>query len=188
MSIKNRNYTGVFLLCLSILLLFSGCGYKLRADGKPVGTDITSLAIPLVGSTSSERGFEADFTSVLRNEFLSRGRVPLRDKKDAEMILKGYVSEINTQPLTHNSVRQTVSGRVVTHETTSSERLMLRLDISLIERKTGRVLWHERSLVEEEKYTVSSDPLATGNNRRRAMLEIARLLSERVYNMTMERF
>lgn len=170
------------------LLCISGCGYNFRADGRPVGINISSLAIPLIESSSSERGFESEFTAVLRNEFISHGRVPLKDTDEAEMTLKGTVTEINTQPLTYNSVQQTVSGKVLTHETTSSRRLTLKFNIRLVENNTGKTVWHDNSMVEEESYVVTADPLVNRHNRQEAIKKIAKLLSEQVYQKTMERF
>lgn len=177
------------LLILSLLVLFSsGCGYSFRADGRPVGIDISSLAIPLIESSSAERGFEAEFTAVLRDEFISHGRVPLKNINEAEMTLKGTIYEINTKPLTYNSVQQSISGRVFTHETTSSRRLTLKLDIKLIENKTGKIIWSDNSLEEEGSFAVTADPLVNRHNRQEALTKIARLLSEKVYQKTMERF
>ena len=60
-----------FLLLVPALISLSGCWYQFRAGGEPVGIDIKSIAIPMIESSSSEKGFEADFTTVLRNEFIS---------------------------------------------------------------------------------------------------------------------
>ena len=54
-------------VCIILLSVFqAGCGYQFRADGEPVGIQLESLAIPLFSSTSSEIGFEADFTKMIR--------------------------------------------------------------------------------------------------------------------------
>ena len=59
-------YWGILcLLCLGLM----GCGYQLRDTREPVGIRIESLAIPLFSSTSSEMGFEADFTTVIKQQF-----------------------------------------------------------------------------------------------------------------------
>jgi outer membrane lipopolysaccharide assembly protein LptE/RlpB len=180
--------TALSLLLILILLLFSGCGYHFRADGEPVGIEIESIAIPMVESSSSEKGFEADFTTVLRNEFISHARVPLKSKDRASMVLMVDIYEINTQPLTYNSSRTEVSGRVVTHETTSSRRLILRLNVSLIDRSSGKTVWNDSSMTEEARFVVTSDPLVNRKNQKDALIKIARLLSSRIYNRTMERF
>lgn len=179
----------VFCLFLTLCALsFLGCGYQFRAGGEPVGIDIKSIAIPLVKSTSSEKGFEADFTTILRREFLSHARVPLKNKDEANMVLMGTIHEIVTQPLTYDSTQRDVSGRVVTHETTSSRRLILRFNVSLIDRSSGKAVWYDNSMTEEAGFVVTADPLVNRNNRKKALQKIARLLSERIYNRTMERF
>ena len=176
------------LLLFLSLFSFSGCGYQFRADGEPVGIEIKSIAIPMVESTSSEKGFEADFTSVLRNEFISHARVPLKNKDQAGMILNVKVYEVNTQPLTYDSTRTNVSGRVVTHETTSSRRLVVRLNASLFDSSSGKEVWSDSLMTEEAKFAVTADPLVNRKNQKEALLKIARLLSQRIYNRTMERF
>lgn len=181
-----RPVFGLFMV-LS-LLIFSGCGYNFRAGGEPVGIEIKSLAIPMVESTSSVKGFEADFTTVLRNEFISHARVPLKNKDQASMFLQVEIYEVITQPLTYDSVRSTVSGRVVTHETTSSRRLILRLNASLIDKSSGKPVWNDSSMSEEARFAVTADPLVNRKNQRDALLKVAHLLSQKIYNRTMERF
>ncbi len=176
------------LLLILALLSVSGCGYKFRADGEPVGIEINSIAIPMVESPSSEKGFEADFTTVLRNEFISHARVPLKNRDQASMLLQVEIYQVTTQPLTYDTTRTEVSGKVVTHEATSSRRLELRLNANLIESSNGKILWNDSSMKEEAIYTVTADPLVNRKNHKEALLKIARLLSQRIYNQTMERF
>ena len=176
------------ILLTLVLLSLCGCGYQFRADGEPVGIEIKSIAIPMVGSSSSEKGFEADFTTVLRNEFISHARVPLKNKDQASMILQVDVYEVITQPLTYDSTQTSASGRVITHETTSSRRLILRLNTSLVDRASGKTVWSDSSMTEEARFLVTADPLVNRKKQKDALLKIAGLLSERIYNRTMERF
>ncbi len=184
----NLTKSVVALLLILSVTFFSGCGYSFRANGRPVGIEIKSLAIPMIESPSSEKGFEADFTTVLRNEFISHSLVPLKNEDQAAMLLKVQVYEVTTQPLTYDSGQTTIAGRIVTHETTSSRRLILRLNASLIDSADGKTVWNDSSMTEEASFNVTSDPLVNRKNRREALLKIARLLSERIYNRTMERF
>jgi outer membrane lipopolysaccharide assembly protein LptE/RlpB len=178
-----------FLFFLILLWTFSaGCGYHFRTDGKPVGLNMKSIAIPLITSASSEKDFEADFTRKIREEFISHAGIPIVDKEKADMILSCRVYEIESQPLTYNSIMQNVQGRTVTHETTSSRRLMMRMDARLIERATGKTIWREKSMKEEARFNVTSDPLVTRYNQQQAIKEISELFAEKIYMMTMERF
>ena len=176
------------MILISVLILCIGCGYQFRAGGKPVGIEIESLAIPLIESSSSDMGFEADFTRIIRQEFISHANVPITGMEQASAILSGRIHEIKTQPLTYDSLQQTVGGRLLTHETTSSRMLKIRLEMSLTDRTTGKVIWHDNSMEEEAMFDVETDPLATQYNQKQALMKIASILAKRVYLKTMERF
>lgn len=175
---------------LFIMILFSqiGCGYHFRTTGEPLGMEIESLAIPLMTSTSSFMGFEADFTGIIREEFISHAKVSIVPKEKATAVLTGRIYEISTEPLTYDLQQQTIEGRTITHETTSSRRLKVRLDIHLTDRTTGKLIWHDNSMDEEASFDVGTDPLANRYNQKKALQKIARLLAKRIYLKTMERF
>ncbi len=175
-------------LGLAVLVQIAACGYGFRADGRPVGLEIESLAIPLMTSTSSMMSFESDFTKVIRQEFISHAIVPILPKENAHMVLIGHVRNIRTDPLTYDLNAQTVKGHEVTYSSTSSRRLMVELDAKLMDRATGKIVWQDGNLTEEARFEVSSDPLLTRHNQRQALQKIAARLAKRVYLKTMERF
>ena len=183
-----RPNTLILIILIAVLTVPVGCGYQFKANGKPVGIEIESLAIPLMSSSSSIKGFEADFTKIIREEFISHSKVPITRKEYAGAVLTGRIYELTTKPLTYESQQQTVGGRTFTYETTSSRRLKIRLDISLTDKKSGKLIWHDSSMEEEARFDVSADPLATRYNQQKALEKIARLLAKRVYLKTMERF
>ncbi|NLA74800.1 MAG: hypothetical protein GX846_04925 [Deltaproteobacteria bacterium] len=171
-----------------LVLMFAACGYRFRAEGKPVGIEIESIAVPLIESTASEKGFEADFTTALRNRFISHGRIPLKSVEMAQMILRVQVYEILTEPVIYDSAKRTVSGREVVHKTTGKRRLTVSLSASLTDRGTGNTVWSDPSITEETNFNITSDPLINRKNQRDALLKIVRFVSERLFNQTMERF
>jgi hypothetical protein len=178
----------LLLITIAVMLLYNGCGYHFRADGKPIGIEMNSIAIPLVTSSSSEKGFEADFTRMLREEFISHSKVAIVKTEEADMILKGRIVHIETAPLSYDSREYEAGGRKVTHETTNSRRIKIRLDISLVERATGKSIWHDGNMEEDAMFNVENEPLATQYNQQQALIKIAGLLSKRIYLKTMERF
>ena len=178
----------IAFISVAAMLLYTGCGYHFRADGKPIGIEMNSIAIPMVTSSSSEKGFEADFTRILREEFISHSEVALVETGQADMILKGRIVNIETKPLSYDSSEYEVGGRTVTHETTSSRRLKIRLEVSLVERATGKSIWHDGNMEEDAMFNVENEPLATQYNQQQALIKIAGLLAKRIYLKTMERF
>lgn len=166
----------------------AGCGYQFRADGRPVGIELESLAIPLFSSTASEMGFEADFTRVIRQEFISHARVPLVPEERAQALLIGKIHEIRTDPLSYKSREVTVGGNPSTYQVTRSRRLRVRLEVQLVDRRLGKVIWSEAAMEEQAGYAISEDPLETRYSEKQALEKIASRLAKRIYLRTMERF
>ena len=177
---------GGCIILLSLLLV--GCGYHFRADGEPVGIQLESLAIPMFSSTSSEIGFEADFTKVIRQEFISQGRVPLVPEEKAQVVLIGKIQDIRADSLTYRSQDFTVGGQTTTYEVTRSRKLRVKLDVQLVDRRQGKVIWREAAMEEQASYFISADPLETRYSERQALEKIAGRLAKRIYLRTMERF
>lgn len=169
------------VLMLFCLILLSGCGYQLQATGKPMGIDIPSMAIPLMESPSSSLGFEGDFTKMIRREFVSHSQVPLVSKESAAAVLIGKVTNIKTEALSYRVTDNTF-------DVTSSRWLKIKLEVKLVDRKTGKVIWDDPNMEEKASFSVDSDPLQTRYNQRRATKKIAQLLAKRIYLKTMERF
>lgn len=153
-----------------------------------MGIRLDSLAIPMIESTSSDIGFEASFTKIVRDKFISQGRVTLVSMEEAQAVLSGRVYEIRTVPLSYRTEQQTVSGVVTTFAETRSRRLILKLDMRLTDTKTAKVIWHEKAMEEMAIFEVSEDPLVTQFNQRLALEIIARVLANRIFLKTMERF
>jgi hypothetical protein len=165
-----------------------GCGYQFRADGEPLGIQLESLAIPLFSSTSSEIGFESDFTKMIRQEFISHGRVPIVPEEKAQAVLAGRVVEVRAEPLTYRSQDVNVGGYTSTYEVTKSRKLRVRLEVQLVDRRSGKVIWREAAMEDQASYAVSGDPLETRYTEQQALQKIASRLAKRIYLRTMERF
>ncbi len=176
-------------LCAAMSLILSqGCGYHFRETGKPIGIQIQSLAIPLMESTSSSLGFEGVFTRMIREEFVSHARIPIVSRDEATTVLIGRVSEIKTEPYTYRVDRNTVGGQRSTYEVTNARWLKVKLDARLVERPSGKIIWAERGMEERATFSIGTDPLRNRYNQDQALRRIARILAERIYLKTMERF
>ena len=185
---KKQIYKILSLLLLFISLFILGCGYHLREAGEPVGIDIESIAIPMMTSTSSETGFEADFTGVIREEFINNSRIAIVPEGRADAVLTGRVYEISTQAMTYDVTEQVISGRTVSYETTSSRRLKVRLDVKLVDNSTGKIIWSESTMTEEARYDVGADPLSSRYNQKQALKEVAGRMAKKIYLKTLDRF
>lgn len=179
-------FGGIALLILWGLC--TSCGYHFRATGEPLGIKLESLAIPMIESTSSEVGFEAAFTRIIRDKFIAQGKVPLVSVEKAQAVLTGRVYKIWTEPISYDTTQQTVNGVTANFEVTRSRRIRLILDMRLTDTRTGKVIWHEKAMQEKAIFAVREDPLETRYNQRLAEEFIARQLADRIFLKTMERF
>jgi len=174
----------VLLVCV-----IAGCGYHFRADGKAVGVTLENLAIPLFTSTSTDIGFEAGFTRIIREEFISYARVPLVPEEGAHTVLIGRIVEIRTDPIGYDSRPFTVNGQSGTFPVTNTRRLKIRLDVQLIDRIQGKVIWHDPSIEERTSFQVeTNNPLATRFYQEQAVEKLARRAAKKIYQRTLERF
>jgi hypothetical protein len=181
----------IFFVCWFLFLCLGGipgCGYHSKPSGDLSSVPYQSLAIPLMKSSSSSLGFEGEFTRAIREEMAGHTKVPLVGKDEAETVLTGRVYEIVSDPLSYDIMQSNVQGKIVTYEVTSSRRIKIKLDASLVERKSGKVLWVDRAMEEKATYEVSADPMSTRYNQRKAIREMARRLAKRIYMKTFERF
>lgn len=175
-------------LLLVLCCLFAGCGYQFGVKDGRGDTGFRSLAIPLIESTSSTLGFEADFSRIFRGEFISHANIPLVPVEKAQVILSGTIYKIEADPLGYDSREVLVGGHTTTYTLTDSRRLIIRLDMRLTERDTGKIIWRDKEMVEKARYKVSNDPLETRYHQKKALETIASLLAKRAYLKTMERF
>ena len=175
-------------LMIALAGLVTGCGYHIRANGRPVGIEFSHLAIPLIESHASTLAFEADFTRILRQEFIRHAQVPLVSEERAQMVLSGTIYEITTSSLTYDTQEVSINGETRNYSVTTSRRLKIKLDMRLTERATGKIIWRDREMEEKARFSLGDGPLETRYNRRTALQTIARNLSKRIYLKTMERF
>jgi hypothetical protein len=175
----NRVYPLKFLALL-LICVGVGCGYHVRADGEPVGITIPNLAIPLFTSTSSEMGFEAVFTRAIREEFISHTKVPLVPEEKASMVLIGRIYDISTNPIGFDET----TGFTVT----STRRITVTLDVQLVDKTTGKIIWHDKSMQEMTSYPLGTDPIAAQFAQQEALETLARRVAKKIYQRTVDRF
>jgi len=184
---RHKALLKVFPLYLA-LALTQGCGYHFRGADKPRDEGFQSLAIPLIQSTSSSLGFEGDFTTIIREEFASRSKVPMLSREEASVVLIGKVSEIRTDPVSYDTFLKTVDGEEIKYSVTNKRWLEIELDAKLIDRVSGKTIWQAKNMAERAAFEVSTDPLSNRFNQKKALQEIARRLAQRLYLKTMDRF
>ncbi len=188
MSLKYCYFIILWVMVLLPEFLITGCGYSIRASGDPMGIKMESMAIPMIESTSSDLGFEADFTRVIREEFIRNSKVPLVPRGEAQTVLSARVYDISTEPVSYDLNQEPINGAVATYTETKTRTLRVKVDIRFEDERTGKVIWRNENMEEKTRYVVDKDPLVTRFNKKNALETIAERLAKRIFLQTMERF
>jgi outer membrane lipopolysaccharide assembly protein LptE/RlpB len=178
----------LFFIAFLTCCILSGCGYRFRGAGARIGAGYATIAIPVFPSTSTFLGYEAEFTKLLREQFITHSRVRIVSEEKAQVVLSGTISSIITDPLTYSTTRQTIHGFTSTDTVTRSREMRVRVEATLIDRQRGEIIWQDSDLTDTAAFSVSSDPLRTRYYRRQAFIAISQALATRIYSKTMERF
>ncbi len=190
--LQNTTRVLTWIVFLAVLL---GCGYRFSPiggsaspEGGGIGRQFHTIAIPMLKSSTTFPGLEADFTTAFREEFISRSGLELVPEKDADVVLEARITRITAAPSAYSVEEFTLGNLKAEYETTSRRTLKVRLWARLIHRGSGRVIWEEARMEERGTYQVGSDPLLNLHNERQAYLDIGRRLARRVFLKTVERF
>ena len=165
--------------CLIFLGLFclSACGYRFAGSGSfPEGVDY--IFIEVIENRTSKIGVERIVTNQMIFEFSRRRENSLVSKLDeADAILKGSINSIRTQTI----------SRVDT-EVANEREVTMKLDLKLIKKDGGAVIWVANGLSDREAYDVVNSKIETDRNEELAIGRLSERLSERVFNRLTDDF
>ncbi len=131
---------GVVALLLASLW---GCGYRPLGAAPSEPQARRTLAVPLFANRSTEVGLEAIFATAVINAFAQTGAVNVvPGDKDADLVLEGKVMSLDNTSVAFDSVTRS-----------SVRRVTLRVDMTLRQKKTDKVLWKD-SMILQEDYVV----------------------------------
>jgi hypothetical protein len=123
-----------------VVALTCGCGYSTRSL---ISRDISSIHIPIFENNTFRRGIEFDLTKAVKNEVMSKTNLRIASKDYADTILHGSVEDFTESIITHGFRDSVVEARMA-----------LLVEIKLIDRRTDRVLVHEKGISQTTEYIV----------------------------------
>lgn len=155
----------VFLIALSLL----GCGYHFAGTGGEAPGDIKSIAVDVLQNNTAEIGLGNVFTNAIVNQFVRWKKLPIKPRKEADGILGGSITGIQTQEVSHVDSDKTLTTRVT-----------INLQLTLKRVETDEILWKKNYSYYEE-YVQTGNALDTALLRRRATNQIAEYLAEKIH-------
>ena len=171
---KKTAQAALLLLCPFLLI---ACGYRFAGSGSfPEGVDY--IFIEVIENRTSKIGVERIVTNQMIFEFSRRRENSLVSKLDeADAILKGSINSIRTQTI----------SRVDT-EVANEREVTMKLDLKLIKKDGGAVIWVANGLSDREAYDVVNSKIDTDRNEELAIGRLSERLSERVFNRLTDDF
>lgn len=158
------------LITISVLfiLILAGCGYQLQPQ-LPVGA--LKIAIPTFDNQTFQYGLAETLTNSVVEQFLLDGRLKVVGEKEADLILRGKITQYLKETLSEVSMDLT------------EYRVRLEVSVALISTKDGKALW-EKKVEEATTYTpTEGGEVQTESD---AVRETGRKIAKDLVNLVME--
>lgn len=153
-----------FIQFTCVLVLFSliaGCGYTTKSL---ISRKINSVYIPIFGNYTFRSGLEFDLTTALKDEIMSKTKLRIAKKDDADTILAGIIVTATEGVITSNARDNIIENQVT-----------ITVNIALADRRTGRALMSMDGLSNKAEYIVTR-----GENIKTATQECLVGLAEKI--------
>lgn len=150
-----------FICLLVLFVLISGCGYTSRSL---ISRNINSVFIPIFGNDTFRSGLEFDLTTALKDEIMSKTKLRIARKDDADTVLTGKIVKITEGVITSNARDNIIENQVI-----------ISVNIALADRRTGRALMSMSELTNRAEYIVTR-----GENINTATQECLAGLAEKI--------
>ena len=113
------------LTCIIVLFaIISGCGYTTKSL---ISRKINSIYIPIFGNSTFRSGLEFDLTTALKDEIMSKTKLRIATKDNADIILSGKIIRVDEGVHSSNAQDNIVESTVT-----------ITVEIRIYERRTGR--------------------------------------------------
>ncbi len=135
-----KSYPIALAICFCLLCL-AQCGYRPVGKGElPAGGGRPTLAIPLFDNRSTEIGLEALFANAFAETFARSPALRLAARpENADLVLEGKISSVAFSSVAFFNINQSLVRRVT-----------IQVDVQLTNRSTGKVIWKDRGIVQED--------------------------------------
>ena len=142
MSIWNRPGAWVLLACFAL----GSCGYHVAGKANLVPKTVHTIAVPPFGNSTVRYKLSDLLPEALSREFISRTHYQIvTDPMQADAVLNGTVINYTAYP----TLIDQATGR------TSGLQINVRLQVSLVERSTGKVIFSRPLFDVHERYELS---------------------------------
>ncbi len=90
----------------ALLLFLTGCGYHLAGTQNTLPPHLKTVAIPVFKNVSSEPEIHRDLTNVIRESFITDGRLKVVETAQADLLMRGSLNHYNLRAVSFNTSDQ----------------------------------------------------------------------------------
>ena len=130
----------VFVFCIFL----SSCGYHIAGKGGNIPGNIATISIPFLKNKVQKPDVETVITTSLVDEFVKSGIIKVVEE-DAEAVLNGAITGYDLTPVSFNK-----------NDVIQEYRLTIKLDISLVRKNDGKILWEGKDITDYEDFKVTT--------------------------------
>ncbi len=164
--------------CLAALAL-SGCGYHVGGRADLLPSTLHTIAIPAFGNASPRYRLTSQLPAAITREFLTRTRYRVvADPNEADAVLYGTVRNYFSFPTLFDQRTGRASG-VQVH---------VFLDVKLVERGTGKVLFERENYEFRGRYEIATDQAQYFDESATALERLSREVAQQVVSSILEAF
>jgi Lipopolysaccharide-assembly len=168
-----------FLLFSALPLLTWSCGYHVGGKGDLIPKSIQTLSIPAFTSNSTVYQLPDILANQIGREFMARTRFTVvNDPSTADAVLNGSINSIVSYP----TVSDPSSGKA------TLVQVIANLNVKLVQRATGRVLYSRPNFVVRSYYEIASDPHQYFDESGPAYTRLSQTVAQDVVSSVMDNF
>jgi hypothetical protein len=173
-----RSHAALVSLISTLVLVASGCGYRVAGRGTTLPPGAHTIAVPaLVNHTTTYR-IEQRFTEALVHEFIARTNYRVVPEADAaDLVLQGEVTSLGAGAVLYDPTTGAASTLLVT----------VQLKIGLRDR-SGKTLYQNNGLVFREPYQISGSIASFFQEESPALDRMSRDFATRVVSDILDNF
>jgi hypothetical protein len=136
-----------------LALSLTGCGYHVAGHSSALPQTVHTIAVPAIENKTSSYRIEQRLTAATIHEFLAKTHYRVvSNPADSDAVLRGKVVSVEAVPLLFESNAASVNA---TRATTLL--VTVKCDVTLEERESGKVLYHNDNFMFRSEYEVSTD-------------------------------
>ena len=172
---------GIPACLIALTLLTTSCGYHVSGKGDLLPKTLHTIAIPAFENVTVHYRLTDRLPEALSREFIARTRYTVvPDAKEADAILRGTVVNYVSFPAVFDQRTGRASGLQVS----------VTMQVSLTERKTGKVLFSRPSFEMRQTYefSPSTAPQAYFDESETALARLSRDVARDVVSAILESF